>query len=745
MTFTLRSMILNGLSGRISMTGLLVSQTPTRHVNNLSVWYIGIYRLRRAFTGTFRAVQQSLSSLGVPPSQLLPLSPLADRSFPSPFSTLLSSLGDLPSWPRPLSSLADPPLPSPFSAFLSSLGDLPSRSLSLSSLADSPLPSPSSALILSFLGDLPSWPLPPPPLEILSCRRSPSPILEILPHDPHPSRLEVFPRDRSPSPPLDILPLGRSCSPRLKIFTPRHHRPLCHLPHSLRSSSPFLYDRSPSPSSEILPHGRSPSPLLEIIPRNCSPSPPFPRGRSPSPSLEILPRGRSPPPVLEIFPRSRSSSPSLGILPRHRPRSPRLGIAPHRRPLRYPLRSPNPYRRTFPLPVTIDPRNCSMMLLAITELWVALDKLVLKKLLILAEYSPEVPLYLLYGLLLHDATSIDRFCRARQYISARHAQARCGWSVLSDTFTEDSFPCRYYDKQLQHIKLEGELLANPLHAKVVLYELQCPVAFDKWRSVTCLLSRIKPDLNRDRGDIEVGQIPALKSHFPTNFKRSLSLYSSYRFYCVYDGPCMGGLNFVYKLPAGPYTQSGLQAYLGDTIPWPNQALAAQRECHPKFPLQAFIAFAHLRSGGSLQWLNILRELRSRTLDFRHQEVYLLFAQASAKVGPVDDTGVLSWHQEMKDSSFCHALLEELKSLFIDICTGSSNGPAMAIVTCWLVYLPRDPLDVLQSKPLTFCAMCVRRHTAGCASCYTTRGSCLWMKRVLNFCETWPLSAEAHLT
>ena len=344
---------------------------------------------------------------------------------------------------------------------------------------------------------------PPPPLEILSCRRSLSPILEILPLGRRlPPRSEVFPRDRSPSPPLDILPLGRSLSLRLQIFTPQHRRPLCHRPHSLRSSSPFLCCRSPSPSSEILP--------------GCSPSPP----------LGIFPRGGSPYPPLEISPHCRPLSPLLSP-----PLPPLFEISPSPFP---PIIASFPYtphlHELLPFPVTIDPRNCSMMLLAIIELWVALDKLVLKELPILVQYSPEVPLYLLYGLLLHDAASIDRFCRAQQYIAVRHTQARRGWSVLSNIFTKDSFPCRYYDKHLQHLKVEGELLLDPLHAKVILFELQCPVAFDKWRSVTCLLSRIKPDLKRD-GDIKVSQIPALGPHVPTDFKRSLLL-----FYFV--GPCI---------------------------------------------------------------------------------------------------------------------------------------------------------------------------------------------------------------
>ncbi|KAF8434572.1 hypothetical protein L210DRAFT_3649069 [Boletus edulis BED1] len=338
-----------------------------------------------------------------------------------------------------------------------------------------------------------------------------------------------------------------------------------------------------------------------------------------------------------------------------------------------------------------DPDHLSVMLLTTVELWVALDKLVIKEIPILADYSPEVPTYLLGSLLLRDDVSIHRLHRAYQYLSARHIRAHSRWSALSSEFTEQSFPCRYYDSSphFQHLKasIEYILPTEPLYAKVVLFELQCPVSFDAWRSVTCRISRPQEDPDQADRDIPVFQIRALIPHIQVIRSPSLTLFSSPsaprhwdRLYYLYGGSSLRCFGPVYRLPSGPYADSGMQRYLGETTHTSNEVLAAQGNCHSDLSLQEFIAFAHLRSGGSLQWFNILQELRRRTLDFHRQEIYLLLAQASAEVGPVGSDGELWWHQELQDGSFCHALLGELESLFLDVSVGPSDGPAMAVIS-----------------------------------------------------------------
>ena len=341
-----------------------------------------------------------------------------------------------------------------------------------------------------------------------------------------------------------------------------------------------------------------------------------------------------------------------------------------------------------------DTDRRSIMFLTIIELWIALDRLVVKEIPILADYSPEISMSLFSKLLLRDAMNIQRFFRAYQYLFARHSQAHPRWSAFSSEFTEHSLPCRLYDSFLQlrrlkdlEARIQDTLPLNPLHAKVVIFELECPVFLNTWRSVTCWISAININEKRHGNEVRIQDIPALEPHFDGDRVSRFSLYSSPSAPQLWDTLCYGyeGLSLdrfecVYELPTGPYRDSGLQRYLEYATHTPNEVLAAQASCHSDLPSHVFLTFAHLRSGGSLQWFNILLAIRSRALDFRREEVYLLFLQASAQVGPLDSTGKLLWHQELQNVSFCHALLNELESLFVDIGVGSLNGPGMATIS-----------------------------------------------------------------
>ncbi|KAN0084568.1 hypothetical protein V8E55_008072 [Tylopilus felleus] len=178
---------------------------------------------------------------------------------------------------------------------------------------------------------------------------------------------------------------------------------------------------------------------------------------------------------------------------------------------------------------SIDPEHASIRLLTVIELCVALDKLVVKEVPMLADYPPLISIDP-ERLCLRKTTSLARLSCALQYFSARDSQSRWKMSVLSNKFTKDSFPVRYYDQSphLQQLKAQieadamknatasgvqhgssclpcthGEYLwhlpcprlttesteisqsplpASPLHAKVVVFELQCPTCFRIWRS-----------------------------------------------------------------------------------------------------------------------------------------------------------------------------------------------------------------------------------------------------------------------
>ncbi|KAF8119962.1 hypothetical protein EV363DRAFT_1146896, partial [Boletus edulis] len=115
----------------------------------------------------------------------------------------------------------------------------------------------------------------------------------------------------------------------------------------------------------------------------------------------------------------------------------------------------------------------------------------------------------------------------------------------------------------------------------------------------------------------------------------------------------------YELQEGPYC--GLQPYIIGTTHTSNHVLAGQAECPKELSIHEFLAFGHLHSGGSLQWLNILRELRDRSLSFRCPEVHLLVAQAIMQVGPRSGLE-LNWHKELQQDTFDHALVDELEGL-----------------------------------------------------------------------------------
>ena len=86
-----------------------------------------------------------------------------------------------------------------------------------------------------------------------------------------------------------------------------------------------------------------------------------------------------------------------------------------------------------------------IIFLTALELWVALDMLVVGEVPILSDYSPEVPIVFLEQLLLRKPMNFQRLSRAYQYLSSRHSRSYQGWSVLSDEFTENSLPVRYYE------------------------------------------------------------------------------------------------------------------------------------------------------------------------------------------------------------------------------------------------------------------------------------------------------------
>jgi hypothetical protein len=114
-----------------------------------------------------------------------------------------------------------------------------------------------------------------------------------------------------------------------------------------------------------------------------------------------------------------------------------------------------------------------------------------------------------------------------------------------------------------------------------------------------------------------------------------------------------------KLPRGCYET--LQYAVNDTKHTSNEVISRQGACPDGLTVHEFHAFAALRSGHRLQWLNIARELISRILDFGKEEVHLLLLQASWQAGPSALQQVSrDSHVELEEEGFGQDLLSALE-------------------------------------------------------------------------------------
>lgn len=118
----------------------------------------------------------------------------------------------------------------------------------------------------------------------------------------------------------------------------------------------------------------------------------------------------------------------------------------------------------------------------------------------------------------------------------------------------------------------------------------------------------------------------------------------------------------FKVDQGPYGY--LQFAVSETSHRSNQIIANQSDCPTNLTLHEHIAFGSLRSGPRLQWLNIARELREKSLSFHEQAVGTLLLQAAWQIGPLDVDGKWEWHVELNNAEFGTVLLQELEDFLV---------------------------------------------------------------------------------
>ncbi|KAN0080270.1 hypothetical protein V8E55_009836 [Tylopilus felleus] len=346
-----------------------------------------------------------------------------------------------------------------------------------------------------------------------------------------------------------------------------------------------------------------------------------------------------------------------------------------------------------------NPELLSVMLLTTIELWVALDKIAIKEIPILADYSPEIPISILEHLLLSrtgnfrlfsPSTTADsfavRFSRNSLHLqdlksriegaarhdvhekiaeleraNARHAKLTRNAARLDHDVAVDRYGFEYHlgdckkcsiEKECRKMEItvhEWPLPVDQLDAEVAIFELDCPVSFDMWRTATfhLLVDLCSPSVGTKNPYILLTGYAALKPYLIQHPRSRITLgsdtkpfvathYSKTHIPTTQDRVCVNNVSgpfdirryCTYDLHSGPY--QNLQRYVDTT--------------------------AH--TGDLLQWLNILRELRGRSLTFRRHE-------AASQVGPLKNSE-WKWHRELQEPTFCDALLGELESLIQDV-------------------------------------------------------------------------------
>ncbi|KAJ8068302.1 hypothetical protein OCU04_003865 [Sclerotinia nivalis] len=128
------------------------------------------------------------------------------------------------------------------------------------------------------------------------------------------------------------------------------------------------------------------------------------------------------------------------------------------------------------------------------------------------------------------------------------------------------------------------------------------------------------------------------------------------------------------------TFAKLQGFLESTEHTTNDVLAKQMDCPSTLTLHEYYQIASLRSGCHLQWMNILREVQSRVLDFNRDELFQLVAQTAWQAGSAACLQqVRDSHRDLDDVDFGTHLLMALDKIVSSVKSNWQGGGALRII------------------------------------------------------------------
>ncbi|KAJ5801525.1 uncharacterized protein N7518_003593 [Penicillium psychrosexuale] len=230
--------------------------------------------------------------------------------------------------------------------------------------------------------------------------------------------------------------------------------------------------------------------------------------------------------------------------------------------------------------------------------------------------------------------------------------------------------------------------------KTVIFELDCPHWFLKWRDVTWHLVHDLGRVQIEKGHKMEQNLLSYKEtqQFCVSWGQRLTLgstakswkrthYSSRQFPVAFgDITSLNALRFrlldtkdnswvgdqkdhpslkrwcIFNLPPGPYTC--LQYTVDSFLHSENKVIADQQKCPSELSLHEFIAFGCLRAGSRVQWYNMVRELASSSLAMNEEAICMLYRQAAWELsGPTPGSKLREAHVAFAQGGFGSRLLD----------------------------------------------------------------------------------------
>ncbi|KAB5592331.1 kinase-(PK-like) protein [Ceratobasidium theobromae] len=292
----------------------------------------------------------------------------------------------------------------------------------------------------------------------------------------------------------------------------------------------------------------------------------------------------------------------------------------------------------------------------------------------------------------HARLDRDAQGRSHKYIEREWGTEHCQWCTR----------CRIErDRDSMTIELhEWPLPSDELEAEAAVFELRRPAVFTIWRDITYQILRdlgsaLPYNSVRSYKNLEAYdalnrwlEVPAgvsariIMGSYTKSFIQAH--YSSTRIPTSEDSVCVNnGLRLqLYDdekgdWATGTFSKANFSKYgtltfpqdspyrhlrysIGGTSHTSNQVLADQYNCPEDLNLHEHIAFGTLRSGGCLQWMNMVRGIEENILNFSCEEVNLLHTQAAWNIGPLTDEGSREWHRELEYPEFGKLLVAQIR-------------------------------------------------------------------------------------